>query len=187
MFMFFINNYPMNKWIFVILLAFGYGLYTQTTVLRQKESAKALEEKLSLASGSATDQYAPHGIPMSCLGKKYCITAFIAPWCGVCRTSEPTFLALSKYLAEHQTEVGFGLVIGADKPETNAQKKQQLSIIESYTDDLGQIMKLREINAFPTWITIDENGNEVYREAGGFQITNPDQMPQFVSVLLGKK
>ncbi len=185
--MFFINNEPMNKWIFVILLAFGYGLYTQTTVLRPKESQNSLNQNLNVSLAAATNDHSLMGIPKSCVGKKYCITAFIAPWCGVCQTSEPTFLALNKHLATAHPDVGFGLVIGADKPETNALKQNQLSSIESYTDDSGNIMKLREIRAFPTWITIDENGKEVYREAGGFRVTTDDQMPGLVSLLLGNK
>lgn len=116
------------------------------------------------------------GIPITCKDKSKCITVYIAPWCGVCRNSEPTFWALQKYLEKNHPELGFGVVIGADSAENHAKKKSDLLGLAPIVDDSGEIIKFQRINSFPTWIITDEKGKEIFREAGGFAMTTDEQL-----------
>ncbi len=172
----------MRTWQIILIISVLYGLFTEGQKwLRHRQQAKILSQVMtSGALGLATA-----GIPQNCAGKKYCVTVFVAPWCGVCLSSEPTFKAIQKYLPLHRTDVGFGLVIGTASASENSQKQKDLMPIESYVDDSGDIMSLRQIQAFPTWITTNENGQEVFRQAGGFQVSSEEQIPQILALVLG--
>lgn len=124
------------------------------------------------------------GVPNSCKEKQYCVTVFIAPWCGVCTSTEPTFHAFHNFLPKLRPNTGFGLVIGADSAASHAQKRTELMPIESITDDSGKIMQTRRIEAFPTWIVHDQSGKEVFRRAGGFSATTEEEISQVLTQLL---
>jgi thiol-disulfide isomerase/thioredoxin len=143
------------------------------------------EEYFSGSAPESTVSSVKNGMPASCDGKKYCITVFIAPWCGACRMSEPSFHALHKYLPTNRSDVGFGLIIGGASAAQNSQKQSELAPISSRKDDSGNIMSAKKIKAFPTWIATDENGKEIFRRAGGIQISGDAQISQTLSMMLG--
>jgi thiol-disulfide isomerase/thioredoxin len=120
------------------------------------------------------------GLAPNCKDKTYCITAYIAPWCGACQATEPTFRALQEMLPRLRPQAGFGLVIGASEPARHEEKKRELAPIEAYADDSGLLMKSRRVNGFPTWIVTDAKGKEISRMAGGITATNEGQLDQFL-------
>src|SRR4051794_35168419 len=125
----------MRSWQFVVLALITYAIWSVShDYILKRDQSKLLAA--ALKSGAIAE----YGIPKNCLGKKYCVTAFIAPWCGVCNSTVPTFKALHNSLPKLRPDVGFGLVIGADSSAENLKKKKELSDIESYTDDTGDIM-----------------------------------------------
>ncbi len=82
------------------------------------------EQTVAQALSQGGQALADIGIPANCSAKKYCITVFVAPWCGVCRSAEPTFRAFSQFLPSLRPEVGFGIVIGDASAADNAKKKR---------------------------------------------------------------
>jgi thiol-disulfide isomerase/thioredoxin len=177
------DNISMRIWHYFIIAGVAYGLVTEVPEWLQKRKQDKIVAQSMKAGGT---QLAKAGIPASCTGKKYCVTAFIAPWCGACRMTEPAFQSIHKHLQENPGEVGFGLVIGAASPEENAKRQQDLAPIESYTDDSGEIMQSRGIRAFPTWVTVDNTGKEVFRQAGGMKIPDESQVAQAIESMLGR-
>lgn len=173
----------MRIWHAVLILAVIYGLATDGRAWWLSRSQARLVQK-AVASGSR--DLASVGVPTNCAGKKFCITVFIAPWCGVCRNSEPTFKIFNQYLSEKRSDIGFGLVIGAATAEQHLQKQKDLAPIESYLDDSGSLMKLRQIRAFPTWVATNQTGKEIFRQAGGMNLSSDSQMPEALEMLLGK-
>jgi hypothetical protein len=138
----------------------------------------------ALAAGGVALEKA--GIPQSCAGKKFCITAFIAPWCGVCNHSIPAFRSINKYVSKNRTDIGFGLVIGAGEPGENQSKKKELSDIESYVDQSGAVMDKRNIKAFPTWVVVNDSGKEIFRKAAGINLPDENSVRGFVLEMVGR-
>ena len=151
---------------------------------KKTQKNRELTQKFKESVAAGADGMAMLGIPKSCSGKKYCVTVYIAPWCGVCKSSEPTFQAFNKYIQANRADMGFGLVIGAASADENLKKQTELAPLDSYTDDNGKLMKLREIRSFPTWVTTGPTGNEIYRVAGGLQVTSDAEYPALIKKLL---
>lgn len=116
------------------------------------------------------------GVPENCNSKKYCITVYVAPWCPACKATQSAFFAIQKYIPEHRKDVGFGVVVGAASKGENEAEVNELKPVEAYADNSGQIMKNRNIKSFPTWIINDQSGQEIFRQPGGFQITDEGQV-----------
>lgn len=146
---------------------------------RQKAMAKVL------ATGSLEAQ-SEMGIPRNCKDKKQCITVFIAPWCGVCTASEPTFKAMNEYLQKNHPEIGFGIVAGDGPPDELMQKTVDLSPIEVLVDNTGNMMSSRGIRAFPTWVVNGKSGEELFKEAAGFHGTSEQELQQLVAHIAPK-
>jgi len=172
---------PFWRLLFIILVIYCV-LIEGKKWSRHREQNQVVTQ--ALVDGGA--QLASVGIPANCVGKKFCITVFIAPWCPVCHSCEPTFRGLYKYLPKNRPDVGFGLVIGSDRPEKNAKKQKELEPIESYTDDSGSIMNTRHISAFPTWVVTSDSGEELSRQTGGLVVNAESQIPQALDVILGR-
>lgn len=126
------------------------------------------------------------GIPQSCLGKQYCITVFVAPWCGACQSSEPGFLTMNRYIASNRPDIGFGIVVGAGTPSENQRKKDELSDLSSRVDEGDAAMKLRNIRAFPTWIATDLRGNEIFRKAAVYHMSSDQEVHALLGEMVGK-
>lgn len=168
--------------ILTFALAIGVIAFIGSSYRAKREESQFLAS--ALKSGGAALERA--GIPQDCFGKRYCITAFIAPWCEACNFTIPAFRSLKSYLEKNRSDVGFGLVIGAASPSENKQKKIELSDIESYTDDEQAIMKRRGIKAFPTWVVIDNQGAELFRKPLGLALPNEESVRSFLSQMLGR-
>lgn len=123
---------------------------------------------------------ADFGIPNSCLGKKFCITVFVAPWCPACKASQGSFSSISQYLPQNRPDIGFGVVIGNGSLAENNAEKEVLSNLDVQTDNTGLIFKKRNISSFPTWVVNDQTGKEIFRESAGLQVS-PAQVPQLLS------
>ncbi len=162
--------------LFILLGTLGYkGL----DFLNSKKNSGKLASVQNSQMGN--EEY---GIPMNCMGKKYCITVFVAPWCPACKASEATFRMLNDYIQKNRSEVGFGLVMGAGTPVQNKAEKDLLVPLEVTLDDSGEIFKNRRITAYPTWIVTDKTGRETFNRAGGLSVNDITQIPQLLSQYL---
>ncbi len=178
----------MRNFIYVFLIVAAYFGFKEVRKYRTATQPSATEQSKivseSLKAGGA--QLSSAGIPTNCVGKEICITVFVAPWCPACHYSEPTFHAFQKYLPKNRPDIGFGVVIGASTAEENEKKKSELAPVESYADNTNQIMKLRQINAFPTWVITNAEGKEIHRQGGGIQVTQEAQVAQALAAIMGK-
>ena len=131
-------------------------------------SRNAIEnQKPSMASrGPASDANSNYGWPNSCVGKKFCITVFVAPWCPICKGSQATFKLVQQYISQNREDVGFGLVMSTGESDARRREKNILAPVEVTLDDSEIIMRNRRIAGFPTWIVNDGSGNEVFNKSG---------------------
>jgi thiol-disulfide isomerase/thioredoxin len=167
----------MTFWQFVLLACFLYG-----SVQVGGRYYKAHEQKRMMSQVMQTEsEWAQMGVPSSCKNKNKCITVYIAPWCGVCRQTEPTLRALFLALPRLRPDVGFGIVIGGDSPGNHLKKQQELVPMETLIDETGTILDKRGVHAFPTWIINDKDGNELFRQAAGFNATTDQQLEEILS------
>lgn len=155
--------------IFVLILAVAVVAVVGSSYKTSREQSQIVVSALT-AGGPALEKA---GVPQSCVGKKFCITAFIAPWCGVCNQTIPAFRSIKEFVSKSRPDVGFGLVIGAGEPAENESKRKELADIDSYIDQSGGIMDKRNIRAFPTWIVVNDSGKEIFRKPAG--VTLPDE------------
>jgi thiol-disulfide isomerase/thioredoxin len=140
--------------------------------------------KTWLADPSGDGSAKTLGLSPACAGKKICVTVYIAPWCGVCRSTEPSFFAVNKFLPRLRPDSAFGVVIGAASIPENAQLKKHLAGLDAYTDDSGAVMRARGVNQFPTWIVTDGDGNEIHRAAGGFYASTAEEVSEILEKFL---
>lgn len=173
----------MKSILYIIMVLAVLGFVHETRKRQKEKHITALYLK-SIKAGP--EGLARLGIAKNCLGKKYCVTVYVAPWCEVCKSSEPTFHALSKYLAKNRPDVGFGLVIGAASADQNLKKQQELAPLEAYTDNKGKLMKLRDVTEYPTWITTDEFGKEINRITGALNVANESFYPDLTRKIVGE-
>ncbi len=116
----------------------------------------------------------------ACEGKSQCITVYVAPWCPACKMSEPTFQMFHSYLGKNHPDIGFKIIIGGGKPAQNAEHQIALRPIAALTNDSGEIMQNLKVSAYPTWIVTDSSGNELFRNAGGLQLSKEEQVELFL-------
>lgn len=112
----------------------------------------------------------------ACKIKKHCITAFVAPWCPVCKSSVSSLRLIDDYLLKYRKDVGLNIVVGAAAPDSNDKEVSQLQPLKAVADNTGEIMKSEHIQAFPTWIVRDKMGHEIFRKAGGIQIAQQSEV-----------
>ncbi|MGZ3724166.1 MAG: TlpA family protein disulfide reductase [Pseudobdellovibrio sp.] len=168
------------NWRFLFLILFAAGaLYEGRAYLKTQRQNRLMQ---NAKAGSATGTEL--GVPLSCKDKKYCITVFVAPWCPVCKSSQGTFKMLADYLPQNRPDIGFGVVIGDGTPEQNKSEKEVMTPLEVQIDDNGSVLKARGVSSFPTWVVNDQNGKEIFRRAGGIQLS-PGQVPLFISQFFG--
>ncbi|MES2854947.1 MAG: hypothetical protein V4692_03735 [Bdellovibrionota bacterium] len=153
-------------WHVIVVLALAFGIYSERHNLKSKLGMQSQAEVFD-----------------GCKDKERCITAYVAPWCPVCKDNHPTFRLLDSYLAKRMPNVGFNLVIGAAKPEENAKEKEILAPLNSVIDDSGDIMKANAIEGFPTWIVRDREGKEIYRTAGGIRLAQEEEVGELLRLL----
>lgn len=151
--------------------------YQMVQAKRQSRSVQAEIPRTPIAKSEAAK-------PSSCVGKKLCITVYVAPWCGACRISQPTFKALNAYLPKHRDDVGFSVVVGGASPNEHLAEQKKLNPVESVADDAGVILKSRGIKAFPTWIVHDSSGKEVVRKSGGMTLSEDAQIQMLLTQFL---
>lgn len=170
----------MSKWHIVsiaVLAVLTWQGYEVVQTKRQQRSVQAEIPPTPIAK-SETDT------PSSCVGKKLCITVYVAPWCGACRISQPTFKALNAYLPKHRDDVGFSVVVGGASPNEHLAEQKKLNPVQSVADDAGVILKSRGIKAFPTWIVHDSNGKEIVRKSGGMSLSEDAQIQMLLTRFL---
>jgi len=171
----------MTKWllIFVGAVILAAGAYHGASLWNAKN-----QQEMSIASEADAKKLESAGVPLNCKDKEKCIVVYIAPWCGVCVSSEPTFHAFHKYLPKLRPQIGFGLIVAAGSPNENAAKKNELLPIETYVDDSRNLLRARNIDRFPTWVVVDPQGNELSRMSGGFQVTAESSVEQALQEVL---
>lgn len=161
-----------NNWrLYVALAVLGF------VALKGGEWYQRLQPAVPMASvvGPAAVQ---------CEVKPLCITVYVAPWCGACKMSQPTFQALNAYLPRHRKDVGFRIVVGGASPNEHHAEQKLLSPIQSFADDRGELMRRFGVQAFPTWIVSDPTGKVVSRKAGGLQISGDAELEALLSQFL---
>lgn len=166
----------MNIRVILLLLLTATILYKANDFTRGRKSSAKLASVQNSQMGN--EEY---GIPNNCMGKKYCITVFVAPWCPACKASEATFRMLNDYIRKNRSEIGFGLVMGAGSAEQNLAEKAVLTPLEVTLDDSGEIFKNRGITAYPTWIVTDKTGREKFNKAGGLSVADITQIPMLLA------
>lgn len=165
---------------FIALVLCGFIVYKANQFYQNKKIADNMARVRNTPLASL--QY---GVPTSCSGKKYCITVFVAPWCGACQSAKGTFKMLNEYIPKNRQDIGFGMVVGAAGAGENLYEKQQLAPIEVAVDDSGQIFRNRKIDSFPTWIVQDITGKEIAKKAGAPVINDQGQLPLLLTQFLG--
>ena len=115
----------MNVRVILLIVLTSIILYKTNEVTRGRKSSAKLASVQNSQMGN--EEY---GIPNNCMGKKYCITVFVAPWCPACKASEATFRMLNDYIRKNRSEIGFGLVMGAGSAEQNLTEKEVLAPLE---------------------------------------------------------
>ncbi len=166
----------MNVRVILLIVLTAIIIYKASEFTRGRKSPTILASVQRSQMGN--EEY---GIPNNCMGKKYCITVFVAPWCPACKSSEATFRMLNEYISQNRAEIGFGLVMGAGTAEQNEAEKTVLAPLEVTLDNSGEIFRNRGIKAFPTWIVNDKSGHEKFNKAGGLNVTDISQIPQLLT------
>ena len=166
----------MNVRVTLLIVLTSIILYKTSEVTRGRKSSAKLASVQNSQMGN--EEY---GIPNNCMGKKYCITVFVAPWCPACKESEATFRMLNDYIRKNRSEIGFGLVMGAGSAEQNLTEKAVLAPLEVTLDDSGEIFKNRGITAYPTWIVTDKTGREKFNKPGGLKVSDITQIPMLLA------
>ena len=164
----------MKMKIFIVLAIMftAFGLSRQGVQIPDAQSS---------SRAPASDPNSEYGWPNNCHGKKYCITVFVAPWCPICKGSQPTFKLLQQYISANRKDLGFGLVMSTGESEERRREKAAVAPIEVTLDDTQVIMRNRRIDGFPTWIVNDSNGNEVFNKSGARTVKSASEVDNLLS------
>lgn len=60
------------------------------------------------------------------------------------------------------------------------KKSNELSPIEAYLDESGDVTKNSKISGYPTWVVTDETGKETQRLPGGLNVTSEQALEAFL-------
>jgi len=100
-----------------------------------------------------------------CMGKGKCLVAFVAPWCGYCRRSQPMIQAMLGKFQSNDFRVN--VVVTGD----------ETSSMDSYASELGKgafydpntaFATSIGVRGFPTWVLFDDKGTAVKSASGAF-------------------
>ena len=88
-----------------------------------------------------------------------CLTVYVSPWCGICRTKTPMFLKLRLLLKEKGVETRF--IVGMDEEDA----------VQAYAQELGpgtllDPRGLMKIGGVPRFI-VSDSGGDVLNAVGG--------------------
>jgi hypothetical protein len=165
----------MNKFLFLLIAGIAYLVYTgQFKGVRGQVAGQ-------VASAEAD------AIVSQCKAKKHCITAYVAPWCAVCKASIPSLRLIDSYVNENTTDIGFNIVVGAGQTSENDKEVEKLHPLKAVADNSGELMKSEDIKAFPTWVVRAKSGREIFRRAGGLQLSSPKQAEVFLHELMANQ
>jgi hypothetical protein len=117
-------------------------------------------------------ELSPSDAPDTCFGKMRCVVVYVAPWCPVCHAAIG-FIKEAAHVADQNINAGIKVVIGNDEPQKIRRMAEQIGL-PAYLDDRGTFGEKMGVEAFPTWIITDRNGNVVRRFASG-----APQLPEY--------
>lgn len=119
--------------------------------------------KISVAGGPSASLRSAR--PESSSGGKVILLDFWASWCGPCRQSIPDLKQLQKVFRPDQIEV---VSINEDRNESAGRSfvAQNDMTWEQQFDSAGETARQYHVNAYPTFILTDQNGNVLQRFLG---------------------
>ena len=94
-----------------------------------------------------------------CQGKERCVVAYVAPWCGACKASEPVIQAIQERF-EDDDRVEVVIVAGQDsasKLEAMAERYGE----SGWTDPDGRIFERLSPRVVPSWYVLDGRGKVI--------------------------
>lgn len=155
----------MKSWILSILLAvslfLGISWYKERGLLAQASAAPAfiavtLEGEL-FRSAQLLDRGIPdQQVPEQQIQGQKTLLYFFAPWCGICRLSMPNL----KYLqADNEGLAVYAIALQYDSAEQVSEFIADLDLQVPVLLGNQQMATDYQIQAFPTYYVIDENGH----------------------------
>jgi thiol-disulfide isomerase/thioredoxin len=141
-----------NLFLFMAILGIAYW-YTRTPV----PSAKLRQDyQRGLASGQ---DY--------CTNKKFCVLAYVAPWCPACKQISPKLKeALEK--SPKMKDYGFKVVVGQGKPSENDAEAASYGF--GAVTDPDNILKVTlGVDHYPYFFVLDQDSSVVLRDQEAFQ------------------
>lgn len=140
----------MNKIIFLLLATAAYFIWDKR--VQQQEKVSLREYQRGIASGED-----------NCTGKKFCVIAYVAPWCPSCKALAPqlkTFLAHSKDSKDNGMKVVVGEGVTAAENEADAAKYGYGAV----ADNSGVYKKRLRVEQFPSLFVVDRDGTIILRD-----------------------
>ena len=168
----------MNKVVLVLVALLVYEVSAVKLGWPTIQSHLHFAQEKKVANNSSAE------ILNACKMKTHCITAFVAPWCPVCKSSVSSFRLVEAYLKKYRKDVGLNIIVGAASAADNNKEAEHLQPLKVVADNDGEIMKAERIEAFPTWVVRDKAGREIFRKAGGLQIAQESQVEMLLRELI---
>ncbi|GHG60943.1 thioredoxin [Alishewanella longhuensis] len=155
----------MKSWILSILLAvslfLGISWYKERGLLAQASAAPAFIAVTLEGELFRSAQLLERGIPEQQLSEQQIqgqktLLYFFAPWCGICRLSMPNL----KYLqADNEGLAVYAIALQYDSAEQVSEFIADLDLQVPVLLGNQQMATDYQIQAFPTYYVIDENGH----------------------------
>nr|WP_086938021.1 redoxin family protein [Thaumasiovibrio occultus] len=122
--------------------------------------------KLPLYNDGVSARY---GQNVGACDQEYCVVAYVAPWCGVCRQYTEEYVKLRDALAIDGIDMK--IVIGRDKPKAVEAYAREFAGA-SYNDANGHYYRLLGLEAVPYFAVINRDGEIVKETFGSFRSVN---------------
>jgi len=155
----------MKSWILSILLAvslfLGISWYKERGLLAQASAAPAfiavtLEGELFRSAQLLERGIPDQQVPEQQIQGQKTLLYFFAPWCGICRLSMPNL----KYLqADNEGLAVYAIALQYDSAEQVSEFIADLDLQVPVLLGNQQMATDYQIQAFPTYYVIDENGH----------------------------